>query len=109
MALFGTAVSLGIVAGPVLGIVLNGASISLGDVRLDGYSMPFVAAGSIALVAAILLRWGLVESRMSDAEDPPAFDELTVRLLDQAEEAELFRVAHVADPTRTAGPGPSRR
>ena len=65
MALFGTAVSLGIVAGPVLGIVLNGASIGVGDVRLDGYSMPFVVAGLIAMVAAALLGWGLAESRSS--------------------------------------------
>ncbi len=74
MALFGTAVSLGIVAGPVLGSVLNGASIEVGALRLDGYSLPFVAAGSIALAAAAVLWWTLAESRPArePAASPPA-------------------------------------
>lgn len=63
MALFGTAVSLGIVAGPLLGGVLNGASLDAFGVGLDGYSLPFVAAGSIALAAAALVRWRPGESR----------------------------------------------
>lgn len=62
MALFGTAVSLGIVAGPALGGLLNGSSIDVGGMRLDGYSLPFVMAGLIALAAAALVRWRLAES-----------------------------------------------
>lgn len=67
MALFGTAVSLGIVAGPVLGGLLNGASIDIGVIRLDGYSLPFVAAGSVAVVAAAFVKWRLAESRPEPA------------------------------------------
>jgi DHA1 family multidrug resistance protein-like MFS transporter len=67
MALFGTAVSLGIVAGPVLGGLLNGASIDVGGIRLDGYSLPFVAAGLIALLAAAFVEWRLAESRPEPA------------------------------------------
>jgi DHA1 family multidrug resistance protein-like MFS transporter len=67
MALFGTAVSLGIVAGPLLGGLLNDASIDVGAIHLDGYSLPFVTAGSTALVAAALVRWRLAESRPSPA------------------------------------------
>lgn len=73
MALFGTAVSLGIVAGPLLGGVLNGASIDVFGVDLDGYSLPFVTAGSIALAAAALVRWRLTESRIT-AASPEARD-----------------------------------
>lgn len=67
MALFGTAVSLGIVGGPLLGGLLNGASLDVFGADLDGYSLPFVAAGSIALVAAALVRWRLAESRPATA------------------------------------------
>jgi len=63
MALFGTAVSIGIVAGPLLGGVLNGASLEVVGMSLDGYSLPFVAAGSIALAAGVLVRWQIAESR----------------------------------------------
>ena len=62
MALFGTAVSLGIVAGPVLGGLLNGVTIDVGGISLYGYSLPFVAAGSMALAAAALLEWRLATS-----------------------------------------------
>ena len=65
MALFGTAVSLGIVAGPLLGGVLNGASLDAFGMGLDGYSLPFVAAGSIALAAGALVRWVLGESALA--------------------------------------------
>ena len=61
MALFGTAVSLGIVAGPLLGGLLNRASFDVFGISLDGYSLPFVAAGSIALVAAVVVGWRLSE------------------------------------------------
>ena len=72
MALFGTAVSLGIVAGPLLGGLLNDVSLEVLGMSLDGYSLPFVAAGSIALAAAALVRWRVAESRVTvDAVDGP--------------------------------------
>ena len=60
MAWFGTAVSLGVVAGPVLGGVLGrvGAGRSRG-VRFDGYTLPFLVAGALA-VAAFLAAMVLV-------------------------------------------------
>lgn len=64
MALFGTAVSLGIVAGPLLGGVLNGASLEVAGMSLDGYSLPFVVAGSTALAASVLVWWRIAESRV---------------------------------------------
>lgn len=82
MALFGTAVSLGIVAGPLLGGVLNGASLDLFGVGLDGYSLPFLAAGSIALAAAVLVRWRLDESRVA-ALSPVASDARRRTMLDR--------------------------
>ncbi len=60
MAWFGTAASLGVIAGPILGSVLGqiGSSSSTG-VRFDGYTLPFVAAGAMAL-AAFAAAWFLV-------------------------------------------------
>ena len=51
MAWFGTSVSLGLVAGPALGGLLSrpGFSIGRGTLRLDGYSVPFLAAAVLAL------------------------------------------------------------
>lgn len=72
MALFGTAVSLGIVVGPLLGGILNGSSLEVVGVGLDGYSLPFVAAGSIALVAAALVRGRVSESRVAPGTSPVA-------------------------------------
>jgi DHA1 family multidrug resistance protein-like MFS transporter len=52
MAWFGTAASLGVIAGPVLGSVIGqvGSSTARG-VRFDGYTLPFVVAGLLALAA----------------------------------------------------------
>lgn len=51
MAWFGTSVSLGLVAGPALGGLLSrpGFSIGWGALRLDGYSLPFIAAATLAI------------------------------------------------------------
>ena len=51
MAWFGTSVSLGLVAGPALGGLLSrpGFSIGRGALRLDGYSLPFIAAAALAV------------------------------------------------------------
>lgn len=50
MAWFGTAMSLGLVAGPALGGVMSapGLSLEAGVLRLDGYSLPFVSAAVLA-------------------------------------------------------------
>ena len=54
MAWFGTAVSLGVVAGPLLGGVLGRVgSGEASGVRLDGYTLPFLVAGGLALVAFV--------------------------------------------------------
>lgn len=52
MAWFGTAVSLGVVAGPLLGGLFGrvGTGRATG-LRFDGYTLPFLAAGALALVA----------------------------------------------------------
>ncbi len=52
MAWFGTAVSLGFVAGPVLGGLLSrpGVLAGPGGLRIEGYSLPFLAAGLLALI-----------------------------------------------------------
>ena len=72
MALFGTAVSLGIVAGPALGAALNRASLDVAGWRLDGYSLPFVSAGAVALAAAVVLGQRVPESRpASETGDGP--------------------------------------
>lgn len=54
MAWFGTAVSLGVVAGPILGGLLGqvGSSRASG-IRFDGYTLPFLAAGALAAAAFI--------------------------------------------------------
>ena len=72
MALFGTAVSLGIVAGPMVGAALNRSSLRAFGWRLDGYSLPFVAAGLLALVAAVLVGLCLPESLRRDIHVAPA-------------------------------------
>ena len=83
MALFGTAVSLGIVAGPLLGGALNGVAVELSGLRLDGYSLPFVVAGSVALLAAAMLWWKLAESRPVSAtrKSQPVTDRTSVQRL----------------------------
>ncbi len=52
MAWFGTAASLGVIAGPIIGGVLGqvGSGAARG-VRFDGYTLPFVVAGVLALAA----------------------------------------------------------
>ena len=52
MAWFGTAVALGFVAGPVLGGVLSrpGVIAGPGGLRIEGYALPFLAAGLLALI-----------------------------------------------------------
>ena len=62
MARFGAAVSLGVVAGPLLGAVLNGVSLQLLGWDLDGYSLPFVIVGASTLVIAAVLGWYVEES-----------------------------------------------
>ncbi len=54
MAWFGTVVSLGLVAGPALGGVLSRLDVNVGrgPFLLDGYSLPFVVAGLLALAVA---------------------------------------------------------
>ena len=52
MAWFGTAVSLGVVAGPLVGNVLGRFSARrVGGLRVDGYTLPFLVASALALVA----------------------------------------------------------
>lgn len=67
MAWFGTAVSLGLVAGPALGGVLSrpGVSIGRGAWRLDGYSLPFLVAGTLAFAVLVAAVRGLPESMMA--------------------------------------------
>ena len=58
MAWFGTAVSLGLVAGPLLGGLLSrpGMAVWVGGVVIDGYSLPFFVAGLLAL-GIFLVAW----------------------------------------------------
>ena len=52
MAWFGTAVSLGVVAGPLLGNVLGRLSAHrVAGLTFDGYTLPFLGAGALALIA----------------------------------------------------------
>ena len=62
MALFGMAVSLGIVAGPMVGAALSGSSLGVFGWRVGGYALPFVAAGLVAFAAAVLVGTCLPES-----------------------------------------------
>ncbi len=70
MAWFGTAVSLGLVAGPALGGILSrpGFTLGSGDLRLDGYSLPFLIAGLLALVVLVAAR-RLPESRSTHPQE----------------------------------------
>jgi DHA1 family multidrug resistance protein-like MFS transporter len=63
MARFGAAVSLGLVAGPALGGLLNrpGISLNVGPARLDGYTLPFLVAGVLALAALVAAHRALPE------------------------------------------------
>lgn len=69
MAGFGTAVSLGLVGGPLLGGVLSrpGFSFGAGGLRVDGYSLPFLVAGLLALGVFIVAWRGLPESQAAEA------------------------------------------
>ena len=64
MAWFGTAVSLGFVAGPLLGGLLSrpGFSIAVGGASIDGYAIPFLFSGLLAVIILIVAWWGLPES-----------------------------------------------
>jgi DHA1 family multidrug resistance protein-like MFS transporter len=68
MAGFGTAVSLGLVGGPLLGGVLSrpGFSFGAGWLRVDGYSLPFLVAGLLALGVLIVAWRGLPESQAAE-------------------------------------------
>jgi DHA1 family multidrug resistance protein-like MFS transporter len=64
MAWFGTVASLGLVGGPVVGAVLSRVRLGIGSppLRLDGYSLPFVFAGTLALVVFVAALVALPES-----------------------------------------------
>lgn len=72
MAGFGTAVSLGLVGGPVLGGVLSrpGLLFTIGWVRVDGYSLPFLVAGLLAMAVFVVSWRGLPESRPEESVAP---------------------------------------
>ena len=65
MAWFGTAVSLGLVAGPVLGGLLSrpGLSVRVEGIAVDGYSLPFFVAGLLAL-GIFLFAWRALPESM---------------------------------------------
>ena len=71
MAWLGTAVSLGVIAGPALGGLLVRRDVhwrtGLGHVEVTGFSLPFLASAALALLALLAaLRW-LPESREGSA------------------------------------------
>ena len=63
MAWFGTAMSLGLVAGPALGGVLSrpGLSLEVAALHLDGYSLPFLSAAVLAGVVLLAAQRRLPE------------------------------------------------
>jgi DHA1 family multidrug resistance protein-like MFS transporter len=64
MAWYGTAASLGVVAGPILGGVLGRVGvIPSRGIRLDGFTLPFVAAGALALIGLVAAFMLVPESR----------------------------------------------
>jgi DHA1 family multidrug resistance protein-like MFS transporter len=69
MAWFATAVSLGFVAGPVLGGVLSrpGMIVGPGNLRVEGYELPFFAAGLLALIVFFIALWVVPESEGASA------------------------------------------
>ncbi len=69
MAWFGTAVSLGVVAGPLLGALLGrvGTGTAAG-LRFDGYTGPFLAAGTLALLAGAAAFFFVPESLAPGAD-----------------------------------------
>ncbi len=70
MAWFGTAVSLGVVFGPLLGGLLGqvGTGRATG-LSFDGYTLPFLAAGALALVAGAVAFFFVPESLDPDADN----------------------------------------
>ena len=74
MGWFGAAVSLGVVAGPLLGGALNRAGTThVAGLRIDGYSLPFLAAAGLALaalVAALVFVPDTWERTAPDQRDP---------------------------------------
>lgn len=58
MAWFGTSVSLGLVAGPAIAGPLSrlGIEASVGPIRIDGYSIPFLFSAALTLSTAIFSR-----------------------------------------------------
>ncbi|MBI4933616.1 MAG: MFS transporter [Actinobacteria bacterium] len=70
MAWFGTAASLGVIAGPILGSVLGQIRSTTGSgVRFDGYTLPFVVAGALALVA-LAAAWFLLPESLDGSQQP---------------------------------------
>lgn len=65
MAWFGTSMSLGLVAGPALGGLLSQSSVAVGQgaLRIDGFSLPFLAAALLAVAVLAAARRLLPESR----------------------------------------------
>lgn len=68
MARYGTAMSLGLVAGPALGGMLSrpGLSLDLGVGRLDGYSLPFLVAAVLAGAVFVAARQYLPDPSSGD-------------------------------------------
>ena len=72
MAFFGAAVSLGIVAGPLLGGVFSSiGAVEVAGVRLDGYRLPFLAAGALAVIA-LIAAMAFVPESLRRVESRPA-------------------------------------
>ncbi|WP_052710962.1 MFS transporter [Pseudofrankia sp. DC12] len=81
MAWFGTSVSLGLVAGPALGGLLSGPAISrrIEGPWLNGFSLPFLAAGLLALAVLIASTRRVPESRRLDQRATAALREVPQR------------------------------
>jgi len=72
MGWFGTVVSLGFVAGPLLGgaLSLPRFAVPIGPVVVDGFSLPFLVAGALPLVTLVVATRILPKSRPAGVDAP---------------------------------------
>ncbi len=69
MALLGSVESLGVVAGPLIGNLFSKADITLGQITLDKYSLPFLISAILALLVWGFLYFSLKESYNSHHDE----------------------------------------